>query len=172
MLGGGIHVVDLALWLTGQRPIEVVAYRSDLGSRGSAFSGADLVVALLRFQSGLIVKIGANFASRYPHFHRFLVYGTEGTFENVPAPVSADAFLWSGRDDGLPPTRIDAAYPAVEKGALIPAFIDAVLGRGEPDVVEDDVFACVETCLAIDESAIQGRVVRIAHEFSERTGIT
>ena len=160
MLGGGIHVVDLVLWLSGQRPVEVVAYSSDLGSRGSAFQGVDLVMALLRFESGLVAKIGANFASHYAHFHRFFVYGTDGPFENVPAAAGPGALLWQGRD-GPPPQRIDKAYPAVEKGALIPAFVDAVLGRGQPDIVEEEVFACVETCLAIDRSAAESRPVRV-----------
>ena len=141
----------------GHHPVEVVAYGSSLGSRGSAFRGVDLVVALLRFDSGLVAKIGANFASHYPHFHRFFVYGTEGTFENVPAAIGPDALFWRGRDGGAPPQRIDAAYPAVDKGALIPAFVDAVLGRGEPDIVEEEVFACVETCLAIERSAAERR---------------
>jgi len=164
MLGGGIHVVDLVLWLTGQRPVEAVAYRSDLGSRGTAFGGADLVVALLRFESGLVAKIGANFASHYAHFHRLFVYGTQGTFENVPAAISPAALLWKGRDGGPPPQRVETPYPAVEKGALIPAFVDAVIGRGEPDIVEDEVFACVETCLAIDRAAAERRPVRLDHE--------
>jgi predicted dehydrogenase len=167
MLGGGIHVVDLVLWLSGQRPVEAVAYRSDLGSRGSTFRGADLVVALLKFESGLVAKIGANFASHYAHFHRFLVYGTEATFENVPAAIAPHALLWKGRDDGQPPRSVDAAYPAVAKGALIPQFVDAVLGRGEPDVVESEVFACVATCLAIDRSAAERRPVRLSYEGAE-----
>jgi predicted dehydrogenase len=164
MLGGGIHVVDLMLWLSGQRPVEVFAYGSSLGSAGTTFRGTDLVLALLKFDSGLVVKIGANFASRYAHFHRFMVYGTKGTFENLPAEISPSARLWEGRDGGPPPSLVDEPYPAVAKGELIPSFVAAVQGRGEPDVPEHQVFASVATCLAIERSAMEGRPVRIDYE--------
>lgn len=164
MLGGGIHMVDLMLWLSNEYPVEVVAYGSGLGSEGTGFHGTDLVLALLRFESGLIAKIGANFASVYPHYHRLIVYGTSATFENLPAAVSPSALLWEGRDGGPPPCSIDCPYPAVGKGDLIPAFVDAVLGRGAPDVVEEEVFACVATCLAIDQAVADGRPIRIDYE--------
>lgn len=161
MLGGGVHMVDLALWISGQHPVEVSAYGSNLGSAGSGFRGTDLVMALLRFESGLVAKIGANFASAYPHYHRFVAYGTEATFENLPAAISPSARLWVGRDGGPPPLEVEAAYPGVAKGALIPSFVEAVLGRGEPDVTEQEAFAAVAVSLAIEQSAREQRPVRV-----------
>jgi predicted dehydrogenase len=166
-LGGGIHIVDLVLWLSGQRPVEVIACGSSLGSAGSEFNGTDLVVALLRFQSGLIAKVSANFASVYAHFHRFMVYGTAATFENLPEAISSSARLWQARDGGAPPIAIDAQYPAVSKGALIPAFVDGVLGRGTPDVTEQEVFAGVAICLAIDQAVVLRRPVSIDYQFQD-----
>jgi predicted dehydrogenase len=165
MLGGGIHVVDLALWLSESRPVEAVAYGSSLGSAHTAFRGTDLALALLRFENGVLARIGANFASVYPHFHRVVVHGTEATFENLPAAVSPTARLWQARDGGPPPEEVDSPYPAVQKGALVPAFVDAVTGRGAADVTEEDVFACVATCLAIEQSMQEGgRPIAIEHE--------
>jgi predicted dehydrogenase len=163
-LGGGIHVVDLLLWLSGERPVEVTAYGSNLGSAGTGFEGTDLVLALLRFESGLVAKIGANFASVYPHFHRLMVYGTKATFENLPPTISSAARLWKERDGGGPPQVIDEPYPAVEKGDLIPSFVEAVLGRGAPEVQEEEAFACIATCLAIDRSASERRAVRVEYQ--------
>jgi predicted dehydrogenase len=156
--------VDLALWLTDARPVEVMAYGSALGSSHTSFRGNDLVLALLRFENGLIAKIGANFASVYPHFHRFVVHGTEATFENLPPAVSPSARLWEARDGGPPPSAVDAPYPAVGKGDLVPAFVEAVLGRGTPDVREEEVFNCVATCLAIERSLAQGGAVEVEYE--------
>jgi len=158
VLGGAIHLVDLVLWMSRERPIEVMAVASDAGSRGSGFAGNDLVIALLRFESGLVARVGANFASVHPHFHRLLVYGTEATFENTPGDR---AHLWTSRDAAADPELVATAYPGVRKGDLVPAFVDAVLGRGEPDVTEDEVFAAVSVCLAIDESARDRRLVRV-----------
>jgi predicted dehydrogenase len=163
MLGGGIHLLDLVLWMTGQRPVEVMAYGSGLASRNTSFQGNDLVLALLRFDNGMVVKIGANFASVHPHFHRLVVYGTEATFENPPEAPQGPARLWTSRDPAQAPAPIDAAYPGVAKSVFIPSFVDAVLGRGEPYVAEDEVFAAISVALAIDRAVAEGRPVSVAY---------
>lgn len=164
MLGGGIHMVDLLLWITAQRPIEVMAYASGRASSGTRYQGNDLVLALLRFENGLLAKIGANFASVHPHFHRFMVYGTEATFENSPEAPAVSARLWTSRDAAQRPDAVDAAYPGIGKGDLIPAFVDAVCGRGCADVSEEEAFAAVAACLAIDQSIREQRPVRVNYE--------
>lgn len=153
MLGGGIHVADLLLWLTGERVNEVHALGNGIATAGRGFDGRDLVMALLQFENGLVGKLSANFGCVEPHFHRLLVYGTEATFENGREA----ARLWRSRDPADPPVTVDTAYPGVPKHALIPSFVEAILGRGEPIVAEDDVFAAMELCHAIDRSLESGR---------------
>lgn len=152
MLGGGIHMVDLLLWLTGGRVVEVAALGNGIASAGK-FAGNDLTVALLRFADGAVAKVAANFGCVHPHFHRLLVYGTEATFENgVPA-----AWRHTSRDTSVAPARIDTPYPGVSKGDLVPGFVDAILGRGQAEVTADDVFAALSVCFAIDRSVASGR---------------
>ena len=55
--------------------------------------------------------------------------------------------------------EIDDAYPGVAKGALIPAFLDAILGRGELAVSPEEVFAAIDVCFAIEDSAASGKPV-------------
>jgi predicted dehydrogenase len=160
MLGGGVHMMDLVLWLTGERPAEVFAQSSDLGSRGTGFNGTDLVLAQLRFSSGLLARVGANFASVYAHYHRIVVHGTRATFETLPAGISPAARLWTERDGGAPPKLVEES-PKVGKGELIPAFVAAVQGRGEPDVTEAEAFAAVSLCLAVDKSLAAGVPVTV-----------
>lgn len=156
MLGGGVHMIDLVLWLTGEQPVEVTAFGSGLASQKTSFQGNDMALALLRFESGLLVKIGANFASVHPHYHRLFVYGTQATFANPLEDIVGPALFWTDRDPGRPPKTVDEAYPGVEKGDLLPAFLDAIQGRGEPDVTEREVFATLATCLAIEASIQSG----------------
>ena len=42
------------------------------------------------------------------------------------------------------------------KGDLIPSFVDALLGRGQPVVDEKDVFAALSVCFAIDRAIASG----------------
>lgn len=160
VLGGGIHLVDLVLWMTGQRPIEVVAYGSDLASRETAYKGNDLVLALLRFENGMLVKLGANFGSVHPHFHRLMVYGTSATFENAAEAPGLPGRLWTSRDPQTTPNAVDASYPGVGKGDMLPAFVQAALGHGEPEVTEDELFNTMTVCLAIDQAVSEGRAIR------------
>ena len=41
----------------------------------------DNIASLVKFENGVIAKIGANFSCVTPHFHRLSVYGTKGTFQ-------------------------------------------------------------------------------------------
>jgi len=157
MLGGGVHMVDLLLWLSGRRVVEVVASGNKLCSEGYGFTTPDMVVAILRFDDGMLGKVSANFGCVYPHFHKLAVYGTEATFENGHDGAS----LYRSRDRDVPPDRIDTPYPGIEKGDLIPGFIDSIRGLARAEIEEDEVFATMEVCLAIDRSWREGVSVRV-----------
>lgn len=157
MLGGGIHMVDLLLWLTGRRVVEVYAVGNRLCSRGSGFKNQDMVVATLQFEDDMVAKVSANFGCIKPHFHRVTVYGTRATFEN-----GADfALMYRSRDPNVAPEKVRTAYPGVHKGALIPGLVDAITGRGRAVVEEKDVFATMEACFAIDLSLHRRQPVSI-----------
>jgi predicted dehydrogenase len=155
MLGGGIHMIDLLLWLVGSEVVEVSGYGNALASRtaGSTFQGNDLAVGLLRFADGTVGKVAANFGCVYPHFHRLSVYGTEATFENA----LPHALRYTSRDPDRAPEQVAGGYPGIGKGDLIPSFVDAVLGRGQPIVSEQDVFSALSVCFAIDRAIATGR---------------
>lgn len=159
VLGGAIHLVDLLLWLSRDRPVEAMALGSRIATEGTAFRHQDFVVALLRLESGATAKVTANLGCVSPHFHGVRVYGTEGTFVNGlphallhrPAPPPECATT----------EEIDAPYPGVAKGDLIHGFVEAILGRGEPEVTEDDVFDVLATCFAIERAAREGAPVPV-----------
>jgi predicted dehydrogenase len=158
ILGGGIHMADLVLWLTGDRVVEVFAAGTRIASRSSAFPGDDTAMALLRFSNGAIGKLSSNYGCVEPHFHRLLVYGTEATFENG----RESARLWHSRDPAEAPETIRSAYPGVAKYALLTNFVDTLLGTAEPVLTEEEVFAAMELCHAIDRSRLSGKPEPVA----------
>lgn len=153
MLGGGIHMVDLLIWMVGSPVIEVSAVGNKVCSIGAAFQTPDMVMAWLRFDDGTIGKVGANFGCVYPHFHKIALYGTEGTFENG---IGGGVMIRS-RDPKEIPQSIRSAYPGTAKSDLIPGFIDSILGKGKAVVEESDVFMTMSACLAIDRSLRTGK---------------
>ncbi|MCS6289227.1 MAG: Gfo/Idh/MocA family oxidoreductase [Nitrospira sp.] len=155
--GGGVHVADLLMWLARDRVLEVSAVGNALVSQGSGFGNFDNVVAVLRFASGAIGKLGVNFGCRMPHFHAVALYGTKATFLN-----GRDcAWLYTSADAHVPPLILDTAYPGVHKGALIASFVAAIQGTGEAEVNEEDVFASLSVCFAIERSAHSGLPVKV-----------
>lgn len=158
MLGGGIHMIDLVHWLSGQRVIEVFAAGNKLCSDGFNFSTPDMVVAILKLDNGVMAKVSANFGCQYPHFHKLGVYGTDGTFENS----LGNATLYQRGDPGQPrKSALDTAYPGVGKGDMIPAFVQAIRGEGRAEVAQHEALAAMQVCLAIDRSHREQATVRV-----------
>jgi predicted dehydrogenase len=158
-LGGAVHLVDLLLWMTRERVVEVTARGNAIATNETGFRHNDLTVALLTFESGAVAKVAANFACVGPHFHRLLLYGTEATFENFPE----HGRLTVSRDVVRPPVLLDAPYPGQHKGDLVAAFIASLLGepRGAETVAEGEVFAAMAVCLAVEQSSREGRTVTV-----------
>jgi predicted dehydrogenase len=153
MLGGGVHMVDLLLWLTGDTVTEVTAWGNNISSRDSSFGGDDHVVSLLKFKSGMQGKVTANFGCVRPHFHRLAAYGTKATFFNEPN----HGLLYTSRQPDMEPKMITEDYPGYQKGDLIQRFVEQILNGAEPAVSEDDTFRALSVCFAADESRSTGR---------------
>jgi predicted dehydrogenase len=144
--GGAIHIVDLLLWLTGDRVAEVCAYANNLASRDSQFRYNDMVVSILKFESGLVGKVSVNYGCVCPHYHALSIYGTKATFING----EPHGTLYESRDHDRPCRSITAEYPGVHKGALIHSFVDSIVNGTEALVTEEDVFRTLSVCMAIE----------------------
>jgi len=149
MLGGGVHLIDMLLWLTGSSVTSVSATASNrIVSEGTQFGFDDLVVTLLQLDGGMVAKVAANFGCVHPHFHAVKVFGTEGTFVNG----LGEATLWTGDRRDPQATRLDTAYPGVHKGDLIHSFAEAILRGATPDVTEEEVFRTLDVLFAIERA--------------------
>ncbi len=80
MLGGGIHVIDLMLWLTGQRPKSVTAFSNRIVTRDTSFPSDDFSAGTFVFPSGMIGRITANFGCVHRHQHVIRIFGTKKSF--------------------------------------------------------------------------------------------
>jgi len=156
--GGGIHIIDLFLWLTGDTVVEVDAYGNNISSRGK-FKYNDTVVCILRFKSGMVGKLAVNYACVFPHFHPLTIYGTKATFVNG----LEYGLFFTSRDPQQKPERIEAAYPGVHKGDLIYSFIDSILNDSAPEVSQEDVFKSMSVCFAIEKAIGENSRVEVEY---------
>jgi len=80
MSGGGIHMIDLACWLTNQFPIEVSSNTSNLATKQFKVRSKDLFHSSLKFKSGLVLRASANLSCVFKHQHTIKIFGTKKTF--------------------------------------------------------------------------------------------
>lgn len=123
-------------------------------------------MALMQFPSGITSAVSANYACVLPHFHRVEVYGTTGTFLNLPnlglEPSDSAAYYYSSRDPEVPPLRLDLPYPAVPKGVLIPRFVDTIRGD-QAEISEQAAIDAVAVALAVDDAVLSGKTVQVSY---------
>lgn len=148
MLGGGVHVIDLLLWLHDRRVVRVQGASNGIATAGEDMEYDDFAIALLEFEDGVIAKVSANFASVAPHFHALKVFGSEGTFVNALGPGTR----WRRGAQDFTEELVEAPYPGIHKGDLIAPFLDSIVDGARPHVSARDVFETLEVCFAVDEA--------------------
>ncbi len=156
--GGGIHLVDLMRWLMGEEFIEVTAMSNDILTKDTPYRYPDFFAALMRFESGAIAKCATTLGPQRTKFHALDVYGSKLTFTNdIP-----DAKIFSSdRDEDE--RAMSVPYPGMEKGDLLPEFIDAIRSGRKPEIDEKDIFRVMDVCFAVWEASQSGGTAKVTY---------
>jgi predicted dehydrogenase len=155
VLGGGVHLLDLLMWLSGERILSVVSIGNQIASANTEFRFPDFVVSLLTFENGLSGKMAVNFGCVHPHFHPLQIYGTSATFIN-----HIDKAEWFTEREA-PPEILTTAYPGVHKGALFRDFLISLQHDLPPPMSIDEVFASLSVCFAIHKALQSGQTISV-----------
>lgn len=148
MKGGGIHLIDLMLWLTGQRPDSVTCVGNRLCSRGKAFRYDDFMAATFRFSSGLIGRITANFGCVHRHQHVLRLFGSKATF----LLDDAGPRIFHSRAEDATALPLKMSTLPRNKGELIPAFIDAVYSDVDARTHTQECFDAISISAAAEQA--------------------
>ena len=159
MLGGGVHLVDLMLSLTGERPDSIWAQGNNICTAGSAFRYHDFVTATMHFPSGLIGRITANFGCVHRHQHVVRIFGTKGTFlydDQGPR-------IHRSRDPEVPALPLKFGTLPASKGDLIPDFVRAILNDTDTQIQTENEFAIIIICAAADQALACGKRIEVEY---------
>jgi predicted dehydrogenase len=160
MLGGGVHLVDLMLWLTGQKPQEVWAVGNRISLRGTEFDFLDNVSATFVTPSeGLIGRITANFGCVHPHQHVVRLFGTKGTFlydDQGPR-------LYMNRDPAVQAISLDLSALPPSKDALISDFVRTIVEGKDTRAQTQHEFDVINVCLATEQAVAKGKAVKVEY---------
>lgn len=157
--GGAVHLLDLAMWLLGERPARVFATGNRIATEGSPFRYRDFVAATYELPSGIVARVTANFACVHKHQHVVRVFGTKATFIHD----DAGARLHTQRDPGGPPRVLELAPVAASKGDLILAFIDAIRAGHDPAPVARHEFDVIAATMAADAALAAAQPLAIEY---------
>jgi predicted dehydrogenase len=149
MLLAGCHAIDALRWLTGDEVVEVTAIANN--KRGN-FEYDPNVVAVMKFQSGMLGKASTLFDCAMPYTFNIDLIGLEGTLR--------DNRLWSKKL--LPGQTGWAVLPTIllDSGdvthhafdAEIDHFVECVRQGRESHCNIADAYRSHELCFAIDRS--------------------
>jgi len=158
MLFGGCHALDALRWFAGEI-VEVSAYQT----RGheQAYEYAPTIVAAVKFAHGGVGLISSSFEVPSPYTFPIALHGSRGAFR--------DGRLYSktkfpGQTDwisipSIAPDNGDVAHHPFQ--GQIDHLVDCILTGTESHCNLADAVKTHEACLAIDQSAAEGRPVRL-----------
>ncbi|MBK9292983.1 MAG: Gfo/Idh/MocA family oxidoreductase [Oligoflexia bacterium] len=156
--GGGVHMVDLLLWLFDSKVLEVSAFGNKIATKNTAYKFNDMVSSILKFENGLVAKVTANFGCVFPHFHAVSVFGTKGTFKNG----FKQGYLFKDRESQKAAIKIKTPYPGAAKGDYIYQFVESILGKKKADCIKtNEVFDAMSVCFAIEKAMQENKVVKV-----------
>ncbi len=147
MEGGGIHLIDLMLWLTGEKPLAVTSQTNKIVTKNSEFRYHDFHSAVFFFQSGLVGRVTANFGCVHSHQHVVRIFGTKGTFihDDMGARIH-----WSSVEDSQPEFIKKAPKPN-KKAELIDEFVGQIIKNNFQYLAQRE-FDLMSVVLAADEA--------------------
>jgi predicted dehydrogenase len=157
--GAAVHMIDLVLWITDMRPVEIQALGNKMATAGSGMKFNSFAVILMKFEDGSIAKISANGGCIHPHFHRLTVFGRKKTFiHDLLGSKWIDV-----TDPDVEKRDVVEDYPAKEKrGEVITSFVNSILSKGSMALIPcDDVFNTTSVCFAAEKAISSGRPIEV-----------
>ena len=161
LLMGGCHSVDMVRWLVGEHvEVEEVFAYSTRASRRKDFEYDPNVYCMLRFENGVIGKVGTSLECNMPYVFHCQVNGTKGTIRNNG--IFSEQFPGLDEFVSLPSQYPDdwnvSHHPFPEEVA---DFVDCINRGTEPELSIPRAAKTYEVIFAAELSAREGRPIRL-----------
>jgi predicted dehydrogenase len=152
----GVYCVNTVRWLTGQEPVEALAWQWSLDTR--RFSEVEEnMTFLLKFPEGLVLQASSSFGAAKSSFLH--VHGEKGWAALDPAYAYDEERHLFGRIAGR---WFEKKYPVIDEVALeLDAFADCIRRNREPQPNGLAGLRDVAVMQAIYQSAREERTIRI-----------
>ena len=162
--GAAIHMIDLIMWFLDEKPIEVKTYGNNIATKNYRLNYNSFAVMLLKYKSGLVVKISSNGGCVHPHFHSVKIFGTKKT---VYHELNGSNYI-KNSDNKFDFTAIDEPYPAKdERQNILISFIDSLTSDRDPIVRVEDIFDAMSISFSAEKSMLNVSTEKIKYYTNE-----
>ena len=156
-LGAGIHIIDLINWLTGLKPKTVYAVGNKKATKGTTFKKNSMIVMMFEYPKNIMVKITANGAAIFDHFHEIKIFSDNSTMVNSRL---GSYMIKKGKFD-----KIKSDYPDKKnRKKLIHNFIETLIKKNiKPIISLKEQIDLMTICFAADKSIKLGKKIKIKY---------
>ena len=148
MHGGGLHLIDLVLFLTNKRAVAVVASGNKIATSNIHFRHDDCVSAIIKYEDNSIMSISSNFGCVTPHHHTISVYGTKMSF----IQKYKDVKIFTSRDKNTNIEKMSTKYKNKDKSKILDSFVNSILFNKNALVTKKQTLESIAISIAINKS--------------------
>ena len=154
-LGAGIHIIDLINWLTNLKPKTVYALGNKKATKGTVFKKNSIITMLFEYPKNIIVKITANGAAVFDHFHEIKIFSDNQTL------VHSRLGSYVVKKENL--KKINSKYPDKQnRKKLIQNFIETLKKKNiKPLISIKEQIDLITICFAVDKSVKLKKKIKI-----------
>ena len=161
LLMGGCHSVDMVRWLVGENVEvdEVFAY-STHGHRRPDFQYDPNVYLMMKFENGVVGKVGTSLECDMPYVFHLQVNGTKGTIRNngIFSEQFPDLKSFVTLPSQYPDDWNVSHHPFPEE---VNDFVDCIVESREPELSIPRAGKTYEVIFAAEQSAREGRPIKL-----------
>jgi predicted dehydrogenase len=157
ILGAGIHVIDLVMWLLKKRPRSVIAVANKIVTSKTVYKKNSMALIILEFPGNIIAKITANAAAIHEHFHEIKIFTSNKTINNT----LNGSFTFT-KDTSK---KNKYSYPdKVNRKRLIQNFLDCIINKNKKAIIsEKEQFDLMSVCFAAEDSIKKNKRIKIRY---------
>ncbi len=159
ILGAGIHMIDLVMWLINSRPLSVQSFGNKIGTERSNFKKESFAYSIFEFPQKKIVKVSSNASGIFDHFHELKIFEKNKTLiHSYNGTFYLKKFGKKNYYDKIKPNYPDKK----NRKKLIQNFIDEILfNKKKKFITVKEQIDLMSVCLAAEKSLKEGKKIKI-----------
>ena len=160
-LGAGIHMIDLIMWLLNKKPLYVTSYSNNIVTKKTNFKKKSFLIYIFEFSKNVIVKITANAAGIYNHFHEVKIFEKNKTLINN----FLGSYMFKKKGIKTYFKQLNYEYPDKKnRKKIIQYFIDILIDKKNNSIISfKDQYNLMKVCFAADRSMNLKKKIKIKY---------